>query len=246
VHATLSSNLTLDPRVEADLEQFGALYPFPLDEFQREAIRTLLRGDSVMVAAPTGTGKALASDTPVLTPTGWTPIGAIRPGDYVIGADGRPTSVCGVFPQGTRPGYKVTFTDGTSVVCNLEHLWAVNTKWRNHEGRPFRVLTLAQILEEGLSDGEGRRHFVPMVRPVEFSRSHERRRQRMTAGAYSARALVTARDVSAPTLGQRLGDYLGRGATRAVLALLALCSLYLALMWRRFTRRGNGAEGLAS
>jgi len=59
-------------------------------------------------------------------------------------------------------------------------------------------------------------------------------------------ALVTADDVSAPTLGQRLGDYLGRDATRAVLALLALCSLYLALMWRRFTRRGNGAEGLAS
>jgi ATP-dependent RNA helicase HelY len=59
---TLSSNLTLDPRVEADLDQFGALYPFPLDEFQREAIRTLLRGDSVMVAAPTGTGKTVVAE----------------------------------------------------------------------------------------------------------------------------------------------------------------------------------------
>jgi len=56
-------------------------------------------------------------------------------------------------------------------------------------------------------------------------------------------ALVTAREVAAATLGQRIGDYLGRGSTRAVLALLALCSLYLALMWRRFTRRRNGAEG---
>jgi len=56
-------------------------------------------------------------------------------------------------------------------------------------------------------------------------------------------ALVTERAVAAPTLGQRVGDYLGRGSTRAVLAVLALCSLYLALMWRRFTRRRNGAEG---
>jgi hypothetical protein len=56
-------------------------------------------------------------------------------------------------------------------------------------------------------------------------------------------ALVTAHAIAAPTLGQRLGDYLGRSSTRAVLAVLALCSLYLALMWRRFTRRRNGAEG---
>jgi D-alanyl-D-alanine carboxypeptidase (penicillin-binding protein 5/6) len=56
-------------------------------------------------------------------------------------------------------------------------------------------------------------------------------------------ALVTARGISAPTLAQRAGSYLGRGSTRAVLAVLALCSLYLALMWRRLTRRRNGAEG---
>jgi serine-type D-Ala-D-Ala carboxypeptidase (penicillin-binding protein 5/6) len=56
-------------------------------------------------------------------------------------------------------------------------------------------------------------------------------------------ALVTEHAVAAPTLSERVGDYLGRGSTRAVLAVLALCSLYLALMWRRFTRRGNGAEG---
>jgi D-alanyl-D-alanine carboxypeptidase (penicillin-binding protein 5/6) len=56
-------------------------------------------------------------------------------------------------------------------------------------------------------------------------------------------ALVTAHDISAPTLAQRVGSYLGRGSTRAVLAVLALCSLYLALMRRRLTRRRNGAEG---
>ena len=53
-------------------------------------------------------------------------------------------------------------------------------------------------------------------------------------------ALVTAKAVSAPTLGQRVGDYLGRSSTRAVLVVLALCSLCLAFAWRRVGRRRDG------
>lgn len=44
------------------IEQFAALYPFPLDEFQQEAIAALIDGDSVMVAAPTGTGKTVVAE----------------------------------------------------------------------------------------------------------------------------------------------------------------------------------------
>ncbi len=51
----------LDPLIEAQIDQFSALYPFPLDEFQRDAIDTL-HGDSVMVAAPTGTGKTVVAE----------------------------------------------------------------------------------------------------------------------------------------------------------------------------------------
>ncbi|MDQ3779019.1 MAG: DEAD/DEAH box helicase, partial [Chloroflexota bacterium] len=53
---------TADPTIEAQIDQFAALYPFALDAFQREAIRILLDGDSVMVAAPTGTGKTLVAE----------------------------------------------------------------------------------------------------------------------------------------------------------------------------------------
>jgi len=55
--------------------------------------------------------------------------------------------------------------------------------------------------------------------------------------------LVTEHAVPAATLGQRLGDYLGRSSTRAVLVVLALCSLYLAFLWRRLTRRRKEPEG---
>jgi ATP-dependent RNA helicase HelY len=45
-----------------EIAQFESFYPFALDEFQREAIATLLAGDSVMVAAPTGTGKTVLAE----------------------------------------------------------------------------------------------------------------------------------------------------------------------------------------
>ncbi|HEV2108549.1 MAG TPA: DEAD/DEAH box helicase [Thermomicrobiales bacterium] len=51
-----------DPANEAIIDQFATLYPFPLDPFQRDAIRTFIHGESVMVAAPTGTGKTIVAE----------------------------------------------------------------------------------------------------------------------------------------------------------------------------------------
>src|SRR6059036_1604218 len=44
------------------LEQFRARYPFPLDDFQLEAIRAIEAGQSVIVSAPTGAGKTLVAE----------------------------------------------------------------------------------------------------------------------------------------------------------------------------------------
>lgn len=51
-----------DEAIHHAIDQFNAMYPFPLDDFQREAIATFLRGDSVMVAAPTGSGKTVVAE----------------------------------------------------------------------------------------------------------------------------------------------------------------------------------------
>ena len=44
------------------VEEFRAQYPFALDPFQEEAIAHLATGESVMVAAPTGTGKTVVAE----------------------------------------------------------------------------------------------------------------------------------------------------------------------------------------
>src|SRR5437660_12296504 len=48
--------------IQADIAAFVARYPFPIDDFQLEAIAHLAADRSVMVAAPTGTGKTLVAE----------------------------------------------------------------------------------------------------------------------------------------------------------------------------------------
>ncbi|MEO8972092.1 MAG: DEAD/DEAH box helicase [Ktedonobacteraceae bacterium] len=58
----------MDKYVEAEsdaragIETFVARYPFPLDPFQLDAIKELSEGHSVLVAAPTGTGKTMVAE----------------------------------------------------------------------------------------------------------------------------------------------------------------------------------------
>ncbi|HEU4355035.1 MAG TPA: DEAD/DEAH box helicase, partial [Actinomycetota bacterium] len=45
-----------------DPTRFAARYPFALDDFQVQAIRALDDGESVLVAAPTGSGKTVVAE----------------------------------------------------------------------------------------------------------------------------------------------------------------------------------------
>src|SRR5579872_2396541 len=52
----------MQPETQQEIEAFAARYPFPLDPFQIEAITHLAENRSVLVAAPTGTGKTLVAE----------------------------------------------------------------------------------------------------------------------------------------------------------------------------------------
>lgn len=69
--------------------------------------------------------KGLALDTPLPTPTGWTTMGEVQQGDQVLGSDGRPTTVTLKSAVHNRPCYRITFQDGSTIVCDNVHLWEV-------------------------------------------------------------------------------------------------------------------------
>src|SRR5947208_14674451 len=67
-HNTQHKDEVMDKQVEAvnetlaGIQTFVERYPFPLDPLQLEAIAQLAQGQSVMVAAPTGTGKTIVAE----------------------------------------------------------------------------------------------------------------------------------------------------------------------------------------
>ncbi|WFE25634.1 replicative DNA helicase [Solwaraspora sp. WMMD791] len=83
-------------------------------------------GQLIIVAGRPGLGKALALDTPLPTPTGWTTMGEVAVGDRLLDADGRPTTVVGTSEilLGGR-SYEVEFSDGSTIVADADHLWQV-------------------------------------------------------------------------------------------------------------------------
>lgn len=85
------------------------------------------RLDRIIVETPPQVGKALALDTPIATPTGWTTIGALEPGDIVFSDTGDPCRVVAVSPvwEG-RPCYAVRTDDGYEIVADARHEWRVN------------------------------------------------------------------------------------------------------------------------
>ncbi len=113
-------------------------------------------------------GRAQPLDTQVLTPSGWQKIGSLDEGDQVIGSDGRPIKVLGVFPQGRKEVFRVTMTDGSSTVACAEHLWAVHTPSDKRRNRPARVMETQEMVGD-LRAAQQYRYELPLIsEPVEF------------------------------------------------------------------------------
>jgi hypothetical protein len=99
-------------------------------------VANLAKMPHILVAGATGAGKALALDTPVATPTGWSTMAELRVGDRVFDERGRPCAVVAATSvMHDRPCYEVEFSDGTVIVADGSHEWRTTTR----AGRTQRV-----------------------------------------------------------------------------------------------------------
>ncbi|MEA2413976.1 MAG: replicative helicase [Thermoanaerobaculia bacterium] len=99
--------------------------------------------DLIIIAARPSMGKAQPLDAAVLTPSGWATMGSLSVGDSVASIDGENSIVTGVYPQGERQVYRITFSDGRSAEACSEHLWQVSYR----EWASPRVMPTSELIE---------------------------------------------------------------------------------------------------
>ena len=129
---------------------------------QLSGVRTLATRTSFLLADEMGGGKAQPLDALVATPSGWRPIGALKPGDEICRPSGGTQSVLLTHPQGVKDIACVTLTDGSYTHCTWDHLWAVACE------DEWIILTTRELHAAGLEDDEGRpRWLLPIARPLE-------------------------------------------------------------------------------
>ena len=162
---------------------------------QKEAIQKLVENKRFILADDMGLGKALESNTKIYTPSGTKKIGELTVGEKVIGSDGNPYNVIGVYPQGTKDLYRVTFNDGYSILCCDEHIWSVSTGANGNNSNLRKTLTIdltiKQLLDKDLQIKriEGKNNKlqptyyiskngqlkwqIPIVKPINFNNTNK-------------------------------------------------------------------------
>ena len=181
-------------KVDVDYSKYEHRPPL---SHQKEAVEKLVWSKRFILADDMGLGKFLPVNTPVYTPKGTKKIGDIKIGDKVIGSDGKPHNVIGVFPQGIKETYRITFNDGFSILSGDEHLWSVSSpnygkNRKNERIKKSLVLSTKQMYEGGKITVKGinynknkeyeietyykspngnNKWQIPIVKPIQFERN---------------------------------------------------------------------------
>lgn len=137
----------------------------------------------IIIGARPAMGKALALDTPIPTPTGWTAMGELKVGDRVIDERGVPCAVTYTSPvHENRNCFAVTFDDGSVIVADEEHQWSAYDAraWGRvcEDGFAYvpeyaekpRVLTTGEMLREGVRTEDGAPNWtIPLAHPIDMT-----------------------------------------------------------------------------
>jgi len=158
----------IDPKVEQDdltelLEPEGD-EPFVLHpgEFVLgSTLEVITLGDDLAARLE---GKALALDTEVPTPDGWTRMGHLEVGDRVFGSDGLPTRVVAATDHlEDRTCFEIVLSDGSVFIADALHQWVTWTKAERARGeRSAPSSKTTEELAATLRVGKEWNHHIPL------------------------------------------------------------------------------------
>lgn len=139
-------------------------------QMAREVATALSEQLPLLIQGGTGIGKALDIDTPIPTTQGFKRMGELEVGDFVFNEEGQAVQVTNAFAYlYGRECYKVTFSDGSSIIADAEHLWDTETVRSMVTQDPWAGASTLTTLEikRTLQNASGRaNHRIPVAEPL--------------------------------------------------------------------------------
>lgn len=124
-----------------------------------------------------GGGKAQPLDSGILTPRGWKTMRDMKVGLRICNPDGSTSTVIGVFPQGLKLTYKISFVGGGHTYCTLDHLWYAKIANRIKAEQEIETLLgftrgrifTTKLLIDHIKEYPHKRPIVPVPKSVKFT-----------------------------------------------------------------------------
>ena len=148
---------------------------------QREIVESVRDNKRTVVWSSNGTGKDVPLDTPLPTPNGWTTMGAVQVGDYLLDEQGKPTRVIWKSDVLHNDLYRVTFSDGATQVTSGTHEWDTidRSAWTRHRNQGHTITDYRELwdlaetrttleIRDTLERWGGRNHYIPLNQPLEL------------------------------------------------------------------------------
>ncbi len=149
------------------------LQPFKMYPFQEKLVNKFHENRFNICKMPRQTGKALALDTPIPTPTGWTTMEDVKIGDNILSPSGDNVSVTmKTETMYNHNCYKLYFDNGEEIIADADHLWEVDSSyWRTGK----KVITSQEIYDRYESKSQNKRGkgvqgslYVNKSKPISF------------------------------------------------------------------------------
>lgn len=135
------------------------LMTIPLYDYQKEIINTAKDNRFTVAECSRQSGKALPLDTLIPSANGWKNMKDLKVGDIIFDENGKQTKILStsiIFYN--HDCYKITFDDGSDVVADAEHLWAVERA--SYSYKKEKKLTTKELFDSGVTYKDSRGKIV--------------------------------------------------------------------------------------
>ena len=116
--------------------------------------------------------KGLPLDTPILTNNGWKTMGTLTLEDKVYDKQGKLVKIKHISEVHYNPCYKITFDNGSSIVCDEDHRWEV-FKTYNIEKRDFFVETTKEIFNNLKNEKTSKKRSTKSIYRIDINKPLE-------------------------------------------------------------------------